>query len=29
MKIVKDAGHWVNAEKPDAITDILLKQLKD
>jgi esterase len=29
MIIVKDAGHWVNAEKPDAITDILLKQLKD
>jgi esterase len=25
---VKNAGHWINAERPDAIIDILLKQLK-
>jgi esterase len=24
---VKNAGHWVNAERPDAIIDILLRQL--
>jgi esterase len=25
---VKNAGHWVHSERPDAIIDILLKQLK-
>jgi esterase len=25
---VKNAGHWLNAERPDAIIEILLKQLK-
>jgi esterase len=25
---VKDAGHWVNSERPDAIIEILLNQLK-
>jgi esterase len=28
MITVKNAGHWVHAERPDAIIDILLKQLK-
>jgi pimeloyl-ACP methyl ester carboxylesterase len=27
MITVENAGHWVNAERPDAIIDILLKQL--
>ena len=26
---VKNAGHWVHAEKPDAIIEILLRQLND
>ncbi len=26
--VVKNAGHWVHAERPDAIIDILLKQLR-
>ena len=25
---VENAGHWINAERPDAIIDILLRQLK-
>ena len=28
MITVKNAGHWVHSERPDAIIDILLKQLK-
>lgn len=27
MITVKNAGHWINAERPDAIIEILLKQL--
>jgi pimeloyl-ACP methyl ester carboxylesterase len=27
MIIIKNAGHWVHAERPDAITEILLNQL--
>ena len=26
---IKNAGHWIHAERPDAIIEILLKQLKD
>jgi pimeloyl-ACP methyl ester carboxylesterase len=28
MITVKNAGHWINAERPDAIIEILLNQLK-
>jgi esterase len=27
MKVVKGAGHWINAEKPDEIADILLNAI--